>query len=256
MLSALTSLVKLRFSPNSGHTIETIDSYLSNRISSHEQIVAPAFCAVWIATVLLFMLAHTRTQNGQELLCFSSIIHTTIFYKEHCFVGCPARIYVSSYKGPSFIFFVVYIKKNKKNNKQYKIATDNNMFALADQPPLVCSQLGCRQGMPHILTQEAAKDTFWLMESFMGGMAHACLRAHLCVKGTSALPCWGLLERTRRQATLQGVITSSTIRNTITSVLSRRREREGAKERGSKVLRDSVSVRLYKRGPPFQVIKK
>lgn len=60
-------------------------------------------------------------------------------------------------------------RKKQKQNKQCKIATDNNLFALADRPPLVRSQLGCRHGMPHILTQEAATDTFWLMESFMGG---------------------------------------------------------------------------------------
>lgn len=43
------------------------------------------------------------------------------------------------------------------------------------------------------------------------------------VDGTSEPPCWGLPEKTRRRVTLQGVITSSTIRNTITSVLSTKR---------------------------------
>lgn len=59
--------------------------------------------------------------------------------------------------------------KGEKKIKQCKIATDNNLFALADRPPLVSSQLGCWRGMPHILTQEAATDTFGLMESFMAG---------------------------------------------------------------------------------------
>lgn len=45
----------------------------------------------------------------------------------------------------------------------------HNLFALADRLPLVRTQLGCRQGMLHIPTQEAAADTFWLMESFMAG---------------------------------------------------------------------------------------
>lgn len=95
----------------------------------------------------------------------------------------------------------------------------HNLFAPTDQPLLVCSQLGCWWSMPHILAQEANADAFWLMESFMWRMVGGC------VYGTSELPCWGLLERTGRRVTLQGVITSSTIRNATTSVLSRKLQR-------------------------------
>lgn len=69
----------------------------------------------------------------------------------------------------------------KEKNKQCKIATAHNLFALADRLPLVRSQLGCRQGMPHILTQEAATDPFWLMESFMAGNG-TCAPAHAFVR--------------------------------------------------------------------------
>lgn len=70
--------------------------------------------------------------------------------------------------------------------------------------------------MPHIPAQESSADAFWLMESFTARTAGGCAR-YFC---SAMLRPAG--ERTRQQVTLLAVITSSTIRNTITSVLSRK----------------------------------
>lgn len=71
--------------------------------------------------------------------------------------------------------------------------------------------------MPHIPVQDASADAFWLMESFMAGTAGGCAR-YFCA---AMLRPAG--ERAPQPVTLLAVITSSTIRNTITSVLSRKR---------------------------------
>lgn len=83
---------------------------------------------------------------------------------------------------------------HRKKNKH----THQNLWLIicllfADQPPLVRSQLGCWRGMPHILTQEAIADAFWLMESFMAGNGVCvCVCAVLLCHHAEA--CWRGLD--------------------------------------------------------------
>lgn len=96
--------------------------------------------------------------------------------------------------------------------QQASLTITNNLSVGSHWSTLVWSPLWKQANI--LAQEEAPADAFWLMESFGG--------VWWCVYGTSEPPCWGSPERTRRQVTLQGVITSSTISNTITSVLSRK----------------------------------
>lgn len=180
--------------------------------------------------------------NSHERFCFISILHATCFHSVHHrvyrsvmqtlrgFVFLSSQLYNDGAREPSLndgklslssrsltSLLLPHRKKNKHTHAP-KFMT-NNLFALR-WPAAACAQpvrLLARHAS--YLHTRSHRRCILANGVIYGGEWRVCV----CACGTSVLPCWGLLERTRRRVTLQGVITSSTIRNTITSVLSRER---------------------------------